>query len=173
MPATFCLIGSQALAYRAVVRAEVAAGARLCDHTQTHPLNLPQLSSSVISAQIRTGLQSVVTSSGGVKPLYFRAPGGNWSALVERIATGFGLALLRWTVDPTDWSRPGTPLIVTRVLDQLRPGGVILLHDGGGDRSETVAAVRILIPELSAAGWRFGYPPAVVASAAAGAAQAG
>jgi hypothetical protein len=61
-------------------------------------------------------------------------------------------------VDPRDWSVPGTQDIVTTVLDQLRPDGIILVHDGGGDRSETVQALGILLDELVAAGWTVTLP---------------
>jgi peptidoglycan/xylan/chitin deacetylase (PgdA/CDA1 family) len=163
IPAVFCLIGAEATGHPALVRAEVAAGAALCDHTQTHPANLPALPASRIAAEIRGGLTSIVTA-GGVRPVYFRAPGGHWSATVDRDAAGLGLGHLGWTVDPRDWSRPGSATIETRVLDQLRPGGVILLHDGGGDRSQTVTALRVLLDELIAAGWRFTLPPRVTAT---------
>ena len=58
-----------------------------------------------------------------------------------------------WTVDPRDWSRPGTWTIVTRVRTQVRPGARILLHDGGGDRSQSVEALRFLLGAVVAAGW--------------------
>lgn len=74
---------------------------------------------------------------------------------------GAGLDPLRWTADPRDWSRPGTVAIAQRVLLRLSPGGVVLLHDGGGDRTQTVAALTWLLTALPAAGWTFTLPPAV------------
>ena len=59
---------------------------------------------------------------------------------------------LRWTVDPKDWSEPGIQTIITRVLDQLRRNGIVLLHDDGSDHSETVAAVTVLLGALRNAG---------------------
>jgi peptidoglycan/xylan/chitin deacetylase (PgdA/CDA1 family) len=153
VPAVFCLIGAEALAHPALARREAAAGHRLCDHTQTHPLDLPSLPPRRIAKQIRAGYDSIVRSDGHVAPRYFRAPGGNWSATVVAKARALHLVPLRWTVDPRDWSRPGTAAIVTTVLNQLRPDGVVLMHDGGGDRRETVAALRQLLDELEAAGW--------------------
>jgi peptidoglycan/xylan/chitin deacetylase (PgdA/CDA1 family) len=69
------------------------------------------------------------------------------------------MARLSWTVDPRDWSRPGTDVIVEQVLAQLRPGGIVLMHDGGGDRSQTVQALAILLPTLREQGWTFTLPP--------------
>ena len=65
---------------------------------------------------------------------------------------------LKWTVDPRDWSRPGSQQITASVLSQLRPGGVVLMHDGGGDRSQTVEALRMLIAILRGAGYYFANP---------------
>lgn len=157
-PAVFCLVGMRATRHQWLVRREKAAGARFCDHTQTHALDLPQLSKRGIRAEIRVGYRAIMTADGDVAPVYFRAPGGNWSPFIKKVARRQAMIPLSWTVDPRDWSRPGTEAIVTRVLDQLRPDGVILLHDGGGDRSETVAALEKLLPRLERAGWRFTFP---------------
>ncbi|HVN51591.1 MAG TPA: polysaccharide deacetylase family protein [Acidimicrobiales bacterium] len=158
IPAVFCLIGRDALAYPDLVRREVSAGDRVCDHTQTHPLDLPALSPAQIAAEIHEGEQSILAVDGDVAPTYFRAPGGNWSPTIESDARADHLIPLSWTVDPRDWSQPGTQTIVTRVLDQLRPDGIVLLHDGGGDRAQTLAALATLLAELSGAGWTFTFP---------------
>ena len=62
---------------------------------------------------------------------------------------------LDWSVDPRDWSRPGTATIVSRILSHTRTGSIILEHDGGGDRSQTVAALTIVLPRLLDEGFRF------------------
>lgn len=160
VPAVFCLIGVDALRYPSLARTEAEAGYRLCDHTQTHPLKLPELPADQILWQIRTGEQSIHDADGGIAATYFRAPGGNWSPTVIADARALHLVPLSWTVDPRDWSRPGTQQIVLTVLNELRPGGIVLMHDGGGDRSQTVAALAELLPELAAAGWTPTYPTA-------------
>jgi len=157
-PAVFCLIGVNALAHPGLARAEASGGYRMCDHTQTHPLNLPELPLAQLQAQIRTRSLSVSQADGGVAPVYFRAPGGNWSVAVEAVARSLHLIPLSWTVDPRDWSKPGTEQIISSVLNQLRPNGIILMHDGGGNRTQTVAALTRLLPELAAAGWNAKYP---------------
>jgi peptidoglycan/xylan/chitin deacetylase (PgdA/CDA1 family) len=156
-PAVFCLIGREATAHPDLVRAIVAAGDALCDHTEDH-LDLLNVSTAVMKAQILDGHDAIVSASGGVAPIYFRAPGGNWSAAIEAEARAENMVPLHWTVDPRDWSRPGVDAIVDGVIDHLRPGGVVLLHDGGGDRSQTVAALARLLDELTQLGWSFSFP---------------
>ena len=63
------------------------------------------------------------------------------------------------TVDPRDWSRPGVDTIIRTVLREVRPGGVILMHDGGGNRVQTLRALRVLIPKLRKLGYHFVVPP--------------
>jgi peptidoglycan-N-acetylglucosamine deacetylase len=156
-PAVFCLIGREASAHPDLVRQIVAAGDQLCDHTQDH-LNLLEVSKAAMTQQIEEGYTSIEQASGGAVPVSFRAPGGNWSAAIETEARAEHMVPLHWTVDPTDWARPGASAIVSRVVDHLRPGGIVLLHDGGGDRSQTVAALAQLLAELSALGWTFSLP---------------
>jgi peptidoglycan-N-acetylglucosamine deacetylase len=63
-----------------------------------------------------------------------------------------------WSVDPRDWSRPGVPAIIANIMRNTRGGSIILEHDGGGNRSETVAALTSVIPRLLAAGYHFRTP---------------
>ena len=72
--------------------------------------------------------------------------------LVVAAVQSAGLDVLRWSDDPRDWSRPGAVAIAQRVLLRLRPGAVVLLHDGGGNRRQTVQVLRWLFRALRAAG---------------------
>jgi peptidoglycan/xylan/chitin deacetylase (PgdA/CDA1 family) len=76
------------------------------------------------------------------------------------VARAQHLRPLSWTVDPRDWAHPGVHAIVHAVLAQLRPGGVILLHDGGGNRHQTLAALKILLHRLPRLGYHFVLPRA-------------
>jgi peptidoglycan/xylan/chitin deacetylase (PgdA/CDA1 family) len=67
---------------------------------------------------------------------------------------------LKWTVDPRDWARPGVKSILRTVYAELRPGGVILMHDGGGNRAESFAALQVLLRRLPKMGYHFVVPPA-------------
>jgi peptidoglycan/xylan/chitin deacetylase (PgdA/CDA1 family) len=158
--ATFCMIGQQAASHPAVVRRVVRAGHALCNHTWDHDLALATRPRPQVDLDVRMGSRAILRASHGRRPLFFRAPGGHWSRAITAAAAAGGMAPLRWTVDPRDWSRPGTAAIVRTVLAELRPGGVILMHDGGGNRDETYAALRILLHRLPRMGYHFVLPPA-------------
>jgi peptidoglycan/xylan/chitin deacetylase (PgdA/CDA1 family) len=157
--ATFCMIGRQAAARPWLVRAVARDGNALCDHTWDHDLRLRSRPKGQIRLDIRQGRHAIVAATGGQRPTFFRAPGGNWSAAIEKEARAEGMTPLGWTVDTRDWSRPGTRTILRNVYTELKPGGVILMHDGGGDRSETLAALRVLLRRLPKMGYHFVLPP--------------
>ncbi|MFJ1702427.1 polysaccharide deacetylase family protein [Kitasatospora sp. NPDC088346] len=157
--ATFCMVGTNAAANPALVRRIVAEGHRLCDHTVHHPQPLHALSHDRQVQEITAAKDMILDAAGAGTPVtWFRAPGGDFTAENEQIAARAGMRSLSWSVDPRDWSRPGTAAIVSAVQRGLRPGGVVLMHDGGGDRSQTVAALRLLLPWLTAQGYCFDLP---------------
>lgn len=155
--ATFCLIGRQAKAHPELVRRIVAEGHALCNHTWDHDERLPKASTAHVVQEIQDGYNAIVAASGGVRPVYFRAPGGAWSPVVLAKARERGMRPLAWSIDPRDWTRPGTARIVQGVL-AARPGNIILCHDGGGNRSETVAATAQVLPALRHRGLTFVLP---------------
>ena len=77
------------------------------------------------------------------------------SRIVYQQANAAHMRLMLWDIDPNDWKRPPTATIVSRVLSAARPGAVVLMHDGGGDRSNTVAALPTIITRLLKAGYHF------------------
>ncbi len=94
----------------------------------------------------------------GTAPNLFQAPGGDWSPRVEALAIGDGLTPLKWSVDPKDWTRPGTAHIIRVAQSGRQDGGGLLLHDGGGNRAQTVATLSALIPNLQSHGLTFVLP---------------
>jgi peptidoglycan/xylan/chitin deacetylase (PgdA/CDA1 family) len=90
--------------------------------------------------------------------VYFRAPGGHFSPALLQLAVAQGMQPLGWSVDLRDWERPGRLQILTTLERNLRPGAVILMHDGGGDRSQTVEALGLMLPWLAESGYRFTFP---------------
>ncbi|MEU4116370.1 polysaccharide deacetylase family protein [Kitasatospora sp. NPDC028055] len=159
--ATFCEIGQNAAANPALVKRVLAEGHRLCDHSVHHPQPFEKLPHDKAVYEISAARDMIVKAGGpGTRVSWFRAPGGGFTADNEHIAAGLGMDSLGWSVDPRDWSRPGVAAIVSTVQSQLKPGGVILMHDGGGDRSQTVAALKQLLPWLVAQGYTFDFPAA-------------
>ncbi len=155
--ATFCLVGNMAHGREQLVARIVAAGMRLCDHSRTHDLWLRTRPIPRITDEI-AGVRAQLSATGGVGVDYFRAPGGNWSPDLARIAVEHGMQPLGWSVDGRDWKRPGTAAIVATVKRQVHPHAIVLMHDGGGDRSQTVAALAQLLPWLTAQGYVFTVP---------------
>lgn len=155
--ATFCMVGDAAHGRAALVRRVVAAGMRLCDHSRTHDLELASRPLPQVTDEI-AGMQVDLADAAGAKVDYFRAPGGNWSPELLRVAVAHGMQPLGWSVDPRDWQRPGVEAIVATVEQQVHPGAIVLLHDGGGNRAQTLAALERLLPWLVAEGYTFTFP---------------
>lgn len=156
--ASFFVIGEKAKEWPALVQREARDGDAIGDHTWSHP-NLTQLSASVVWAELARD-KNLITELTGMPPSLWRPPYEAFDPPVIAIASGLGMKMQLWSVSTGDWQLPGTRVIVSRVISALRNGMVVLFHDGGGDtRSETVAAVAILIPELQAAGFRVAALP--------------
>ncbi len=158
-PATFFVVGRQAERYPGLVRRELAAGMTLGNHSYSHPQSFNRLPVARLREEIARGRRSLDRL--GVRPVAFRPPGGALSPTVVATAQSLGHRTVLWTVDADDW-RPGiTPdQIVARVLGAARPGAIVLLHDGGGDRSATLAALPAIIDGLRRLGLTLtGLPP--------------
>jgi len=145
--ATFCVLGSRAREYPALIRQMVTDGHTLCNHSLRHDLFLRRKSPRQIATDLRLS-NDLITKAGGVAPRYFRAPGGGWSAPIIAIAQQLGMRPLGWSVDPQDWRKPPVGQLIASVTNNTRPGSIILLHDSGGDRGHTYAALRTLLPDL-------------------------
>ena len=147
--ATFCVVGENVEAHPEIVRAIVADGHTLCNHTWDHNLLLGDLSERAMRADMQRTNAAIQAASPGAQISYFRAPGGNWTAPIVEAARHLGMASLDWAVDPRDWTVPTTAAIARRITAGCVTGAIFLLHDGGGDRSRTVEAVREFLPKLS------------------------
>ena len=151
--ATFSMIGTQVAADPALARDVAAAGHKVVNHTWTHA-NLPPLSASELRTQMEKAQDTIESAIRG-RLTMFRAPYGAWSTAVLERCQQMNLTPLDWSVDPQDWARPGVSKIVSNIMKNTKTGSIILEHDGGGNRSQTVAALGIVIPELLDAGYRF------------------
>ncbi|MFD9328221.1 polysaccharide deacetylase family protein [Streptomyces sp. NPDC060065] len=156
--ATFCMVGTQAQAHPDLVKKVVAAGHRLCDHSVSHDTTMDKQSQAYQSQQILDAERMITEASGGVRPMYYRAPGGAFTPYSRNLAASRGMRPLGWNVDTKDFERPGTDAIVATVERELPNGPTLLFHDAGGDRSQTVEALRRILPELKEQGYSFGFP---------------
>jgi len=154
--ATFSMIGESVADDPALAREVASAGHQIVNHTWTHA-DLTRLTPGAVSTQI-TRANDMIASATGRRPALFRAPYGAWSPAVLERCQQLKLAPLDWSVDPRDWARPGVRSIVSTIMRTTRSGSIILEHDGGGDRSQTVAALTIALPRLLDAGYRFRTP---------------
>jgi peptidoglycan/xylan/chitin deacetylase (PgdA/CDA1 family) len=151
--ATFFQIGEQVGTYgRAVDRRMLADGDIIGDHTWSHP-NVSG-DGSFAAGQI-SSTASAILGMTGFKPCLFRAPGGAVSGALISEARMMGFTTIEWDVDPRDWSRPGTGAIYSTVVNNAHPGAIVIQHDGGGDRSETLAALPHEIDTLRSRGYQF------------------
>lgn len=154
--ATFCLWGDHVRKHPDIVREIAAAGHLLCNHTMHHD-NMGDWSEEAIRADLEATSAAIREAVPDAKIDYFRAPYGSWGK-TPGVAAALGMQPLGWSLAIGDWAPPGTPELVRRLREGITPGGVVLMHDGGGDRVQTIEAVAEVIPELKAAGWRFDRP---------------
>lgn len=156
VPATFFVVGNMARANPDLVRRQVAEGHHVGVHTMTHPV-LPLLSASAQQREIAGSVDVVDSIVGPGHVRCFRPPYGSRNATTDRISADLGLATVLWSRDGRDWASPGVDQIVQGNLDTRYDGGraVLLLHDGGLQRAQTVAALPRLIDALRARGYQF------------------
>ncbi len=157
VPATFFVVGYQLPAFASQLQHEVAAGMTVGDHTLDHP-NLTQLSPADQRLQI-VGDASKIAAYGAPAPRLFRPPYGSYDETTHAILGRRRMLSVLWSVDSEDYTKPGVETIVRNVVSAVRPGYIVLMHDGGGDRSQTVAAVPRIVAALRRAGYAFASVP--------------
>jgi peptidoglycan/xylan/chitin deacetylase (PgdA/CDA1 family) len=151
-PASFDIIGLHAAAYPGILAAENRAGMALVNHTWTHA-GLSLLPADRWPAEVdRTS--TLLRRITGHPVRCLRPPYGRGDPAVDARLRARGLAELDWDVDPSDYLRPPAAVITRRVLTALHPGAIVIMHDGGGNRSQTVAALPAIIRGIRTAGYR-------------------
>lgn len=153
-PATFFMVGSQVERYPAVARAVTAAGHAVGNHTGDHPRDLTALPAEQVRAELRRGSRALRSVLGTTTTL-FRPPYGSINGSVERVAAEEGYRTLLWTVCADHHDAPTPAAMAQRVLRQLRPGAIVLFHDGDTpNRWKDVAALPLVLQPLLARGYR-------------------
>ena len=145
-PATFFVIGENAGWNPDLVKAVAADGHLVANHSWSHP-ELPKLSRAKVREELGRTCD-LVEKALGAPPRFARAPYGAWHGPSLEVCAELGMEPMGWSVDTLDWKSPGTATIRSRVLTGAHPGAIVLAHDGGGDRSQTVAALAHYLPRL-------------------------
>ncbi|MDY0340346.1 MAG: polysaccharide deacetylase family protein, partial [Coriobacteriia bacterium] len=154
VPATFFMLGSQVERLPATARAVVCAGHVAGNHTYWHA-QLDKVTPAIAESEIRS-TNTVIQAATGVTPHWLRPPCGRLGGNAPVYIASAGMVPALWTVDPQDWRKGQTPsAIIESVVGSVRPGAIVVLHDGGGDRSATIAALPAIIDRLRAAGYEF------------------
>jgi len=151
--ATFFMIGWEVAARPDLVRQVAADGEGIGNHTWNH-VDLTTLNPAAWPIQVDQ-TTALLDSLTGRHVTCLRPPGGHLNPQVDAMLGTRGLTPVVWDDDPRDWTRPGTAAIVRGVLAEARPGAIVEMHDGGGNRSETVQALPAIITGLRAQGYSF------------------
>ena len=153
VPATFFVIAEQAKEYPELVRLEADSGMAVGNHSYDHPWRSPF--ASLPKTRIRAEIDDAqaVLQRIGVDSVLFRPPGGTYSPFVLRAAAAEGMRVVLWSVDARDWAAGATAQqIEERVLGAVQPGSIVVMHDGGGDRSATLEALPAIVAGIRRAG---------------------
>ncbi len=150
--ATFFAIGSQEQYFSAGTVAEINSGDVVGDHTESHPM-MASLSPHDQYEQLFDQMAQIEVL-GGKRPRLFRPPYGSFNATTFRELRHLHLLMVLWSVDTGDYTLPGVSAIVQRALEGAKPGAIILMHDGGGNRSQTIAALPAIVEGLRKRGLR-------------------
>jgi peptidoglycan-N-acetylglucosamine deacetylase len=154
--AMFSMVGQNVASYPQIAREVTDAGHAIANHTWSHP-DMAVLHSAAMRDQVTRATDQIHAAT-GQRPAMFRAPYGAWSPGLLDYLAAQQLTPLAWSVDPRDWARPGVTAIEQNILRNTRTGSIILEHDGGGDRAQTVAALKVALPRLLDAGYQFRLP---------------
>jgi peptidoglycan/xylan/chitin deacetylase (PgdA/CDA1 family) len=151
-PATFFEVGVLERYFHAATAEIVSHGYPIGDHTETHA-PMSRLSMKLQQSQLLQET-AAIGDYGAPFPRMFRPPYGLWNSTTLALLKKYRMLMILWTIDTSDYQVPGVDTIIDRALQGARPGAIILMHDAGGDRSETVAALPLIIQGLRKRGYK-------------------
>lgn len=149
---TFFVVGQNVRNYPDLTKRIVAEGHTIANHTWHHWYH--QMNPQVAAYEV-ANTTDIILKTTGVKTSLFRPPGGNMTNGVVNYARSSKYAVIMWSSDSIDYSRPGVPRLINNIFRSARPGGIVLMHDGGGDRSHTVKALPEIINRFRKQGYKF------------------
>ncbi len=150
--ATFFVLGAELERFPGLGVAEAREGNEVADHGMTHK-SLPSLGKARMLYELRA-TADLIRELTGKPPAFARPPYGNMDQRVVQTARSLHMSVALWTTDTLDWQTPGAATIARRALQNLKPGQIILMHDGGGPRQQTVQAVGTILGALDARGYK-------------------
>jgi peptidoglycan/xylan/chitin deacetylase (PgdA/CDA1 family) len=156
---TFFNVGSNVAKFPELVRASASGGHYIADHTWDHA-SMEGMSHEKLVDELERTRQAILGAAGDLftqdrNVRYVRPPYGATDANTRRYAAELGFAVVLWNVDTQDWRRPGAKAIASHLLSHAKPGVIILMHDGGGDRSQTIEGLKTALPQLQEQGYIF------------------
>lgn len=158
--ATFFTVGQCISGHEKELQRAASMGCEIGTHTWDHAegsgegVSLIKMSTDERKQEVQKGLEAIKNATGQEASTIFRCPGGNFDTSVATDLEGIATAEIGWNVDTTDWKKPGADVIAQRI-QSAGPGNIILMHDGGGDRSQTIEGLRQALPKLKEQGYSF------------------
>lgn len=158
--ATFFTVGQCISGHEKELQRAASMGCEIGTHTWDHAegsgqgVSLIKMSSQERKDEVTKGLQAITNATGQEASTIFRCPGGNYDTSVATDLEGIVTAEIGWNIDTTDWKKPGADVIAQRI-QSAGPGNIILMHDGGDDRSQTIAGLKQALPKLKEQGYSF------------------
>jgi len=153
---TFFVIGNRIDKNKAILKRQVTEGHEVANHSFSHKFFDRNYSSSIINNEIVQAKKKIYEATGSTSP-WFRPPGGYINESVVKTAkeNGYTVILWSWHQDTKDWRSPGVDYIVKKVLNNARNGDIVLMHDNVRGSNQTVLALKKILPELQARGFKF------------------
>lgn len=155
VPATFFVIGKNIDLYPDILQEIAQSGHEIGNHSNTHPFTF-LLDKQELAKDILINEEKIYQQT-GIRPKIFRAPYALYPKNLLEITDMLNLEIISWDVDPEDWKMVNKEIIVNRVMKDVKPGSIILLHDGPPelDRSNTLEALKEIIIRLKEEGYQF------------------
>ena len=149
---TFFVVGQNVKNYPDLTKRVVTDGHIIANHTWHHWYHHMNAQTAAYEVANTT---DIIYKTTGIKTSLFRPPGGNMRNGVAAYAKSNKYAVIMWSSDSMDYSRPGVPRLINNIFREAKPGGIVLMHDGGGDRSHTVKALPEIISRFRKQGYEF------------------
>jgi peptidoglycan/xylan/chitin deacetylase (PgdA/CDA1 family) len=156
---TFFMLGQQVEADPNTVRTTAQGGHYIANHSYSHT-SFQGLGPEAFMDEVERTRQAILNAAGDLFSLdkdvrYLRPPYGATDANTRQYAANLGYAVVMWDIDPQDWRQPGADVIAGHIIRSVYPGAIVLMHDGGGARTQSVQALEMVLRELSAQGYAF------------------